>query len=57
MRPLSPQENTEINLIPKTPELTPETPPEVCLLQKLIRVDPTRVEPIQPRTSPDKFAL
>jgi len=27
--PLSPQENTEINLIPKTPELTPETPPEV----------------------------
>merc|ERR1719460_2990911 len=26
--PLS-QENTEINLIPKTPELTPETPPEV----------------------------
>merc|ERR1719487_2952952 len=27
--PLSPQENTEIQLIPKTPELTPETPPEV----------------------------
>merc|ERR1719377_310838 len=27
--PLSSQENTEINLIPKTPELTPETPPEV----------------------------
>merc|ERR1719487_123051 len=27
--PLSPQENTEINLVPKTPELTPETPPEL----------------------------
>merc|ERR1719199_2377880 len=25
----SSQENTEINLIPKTPELTPETPPEL----------------------------
>merc|ERR1719160_1523659 len=27
--PVTPQENTEIQLVPKTPELTPETPPEV----------------------------
>merc|ERR1719191_1594279 len=27
--PPSSQENTEIQLVPKTPELTPETPPEV----------------------------
>merc|ERR1719201_1262643 len=29
LEPLASQENTEIQLIPKTPELTPETPPEV----------------------------
>merc|ERR1719174_953495 len=29
LQPIVSQENTEIQLIPKTPELTPETPPEV----------------------------